>query len=77
MTQEDWEKQVTQHMVSSGWELDRDDETTLGFSFKTRDGGHWVRDYDKKTRAFVHFDAKQRVSLVQTVKNVVEGVKDE
>ncbi len=76
-SQDEWMKAVTESMILSGWLLDRDDETTLGFSFKTRDGGHWVRDYDKKTRVFVHFDATQRVSLVQVVQKVVEGEKDD
>lgn len=76
-TQDEWMKAVTESMILSGWLLDRDDETTLGFSYKTRDGGHWVRDYDKKTRSFVQFDANHRVSLVDTVKSITKEVKDE
>lgn len=64
MTEEEWRETMIVHMNKYGWALDRDDETTLGF---TLDG--WIRDYDKKTRRFVHFNGNQIVNLKITKVN--------
>jgi hypothetical protein len=62
MTQEEWEESITTYMTNGGWTKDRDDETTLGFSF-IEGQSHWMRDYDKKERRFVQFDGNVRVNL--------------
>ncbi len=63
MTQDEWESFITEWMTRGGWVCDRNDETTLGFSYKQGDS-HWIRDYDKKNRSFVHYDGNVRVNLV-------------
>jgi signal-transduction protein with cAMP-binding, CBS, and nucleotidyltransferase domain len=63
MNQDEWEKCIKEWMHNGGWECDRDDEKTLGFSFIEGDH-HWIRDYCKKERRFVQFDGNQRVNLV-------------
>jgi hypothetical protein len=62
MIELDWEKGIKDYMFFSGWTLDRDDETTLGFS--QIDGEeHWIRDYNKKTRRFVQFNGNQEINI--------------
>lgn len=63
LTNDDWEKAVSEHMTKGGWIKDRDDVKTLGFSFIEGDK-HWMRDYDKKTRRFVQFNGNQKVNLI-------------
>lgn len=63
MDQVEWEARVKSWMLEGGWEMDYDNETTLGFSFKEGDY-HWMRDYNKKSRRFVQFDGNQRVNIV-------------
>ena len=62
MIELDWEKDIKDYMFFSGWTLDRDDETTLGFS--QIDGEVlWIRDYNKKTRRFVQFNGNQEINI--------------
>lgn len=63
MEQLEWEELIKKWMIDSGWQCDRDDETTIGFSFIEGER-HWIRDYDKKKRRFVQFDGNQRVKLI-------------
>lgn len=59
---EEWEKSVKDHMSKGGWVNDRNDETTLGFSIE--EGPHkWIRDYNKKSRTFVHYDGNMKINL--------------
>jgi hypothetical protein len=60
-----WKTYITEAMQSDGWTKDRDDQTTLGFSFVEGDH-HWIRDYDKKTRRFIQFDGNQKINLKVT-----------
>ncbi len=62
MTQEEWENSIIDWMTNGGWINDRDDETTLGFSFMEGEH-HWIRDYDKKSKSFVHYDRNQTIEL--------------
>jgi len=53
--QEDWEKSVINYMTEEGWIIDKNDETTIGFS--RQDGIHkYIKDFNKKTRRFVCYD---------------------
>lgn len=63
MTDEEWENIIISWMVQGGWVNDRNDETTLGFSFLEHPH-HWIRDYDKKERRFIQYDGNVRVNLV-------------
>ncbi len=62
MDQAEWEKNITEYMTKGGWTKDRDNEKTLGFSFKEGDK-HWMRDYDKKNRSFVSYNGNQTVNI--------------
>ncbi len=65
MNQEEWEESITNYMTNEGWTKDRDDETTLGFSLE-QGPSHWIRDYDKKSHRFVHYDGNVRVNIKVT-----------
>ena len=70
-SQEEWETKVKSFMEKSGFTLDRDDETTLGFTSNTKcENFEWVRDYSKKTRSFVQFNAKQKINVRCTNENL-------
>jgi hypothetical protein len=69
MTEQQWEKSVIENMTEDGWINDRNDEETLGFSFKQEDGACWIRDYNKKTRTFVQFMGNQLINLKTSNKN--------
>lgn len=63
--QGEWESLTKHWMAKGGWDCDRDDEKTLGFSFI--EGGHrWIRDYCKKERRFVQYDGNRRVNLAES-----------
>lgn len=62
-TQEEWEKTMIAWMTSRGWVNDRNDETTLGFSLRNKDEW-WIRDYDKRSRTFIHYNGNQKINLV-------------
>ena len=66
--EDSWEKTITEYMQNGGWTKDRDDETTLGFSYFEGDA-HWIRDYDKKRKRFVQYDGNQKV-IVRCIKKV-------
>ena len=70
MEYEDWKQKIIEYMTKGGWNLDRDNETTLGFQFPEGDA-LWIRDYDKKTRRFVQFNGNQKINLL--VKKMVNG----
>ena len=61
-----WEASIKRLMLEGGWTMDRDNETTLGFTFREDNGDEWIRDYDKKSRTFVHFNGSQKINLVQS-----------
>ncbi len=65
MNQEEWEKEVMEFMIDGGWTCDRNDETTLGFSF-VEEEHRWIRDFDKKKRRFVQFDGNRKLNLKAT-----------
>ena len=68
-TQEQWEEHTKKCMKQGGWTLDRDDEKTLGFTCKDKNTGDtWIRDYDKKSRNFVHFNGDHMLNLIVTKK---------
>lgn len=62
MLQEVWETYIVNFMENAGWKFNRNDETTLGFSFIEGEH-HWIKDYDKKTKTFVQFDGNQKVNI--------------
>jgi hypothetical protein len=72
MNQDEWEKIIVSYMTNGGWVNDRNDDDTLGFTFK-EDGMTYIRDYNKKSRHFVHYNADQIVNLKQTVDEKLDG----
>ena len=70
-SQDVWEKNVKDWMTNCGWICDRDDEENLGFS-KHEDEYHWIRDYNKKTRAFIQYNGNQKINLVSTKEKIHE-----
>ncbi len=62
LSQEEWEENITKWMERGGWKKDRDDETTLGFSYVEGEH-HWIRDYDKKEKRFFQFDGNVRINI--------------
>lgn len=65
ITQAEWERLITEWMISCGWEKYMDDETTLGFTISEGERT-WSRDYDKTTRRFIHMEDTWRVNLKPT-----------
>jgi len=65
MTDEEWREHIIELMTKAEWQLDIEDENILGFFFIEGDK-KWIRDYDKKTRRFVQFDANQKVNLQES-----------
>lgn len=63
MEQCEWEQYIINYMLNGGWINDRNDEKTLGFSFKDTNGDTWIRDYDKKNHRFVHYNGDQKVNI--------------
>ena len=57
-----WEEEITEFMITSGWTKDRDNKTTIGFK-----NGDWIRDYNKKTRRFIHFNGEQKMNLTKRI----------
>lgn len=49
-----------------GWKCDINTDEKLGFIMPVDDNFEWIRDYDKSTGRFVHFNGKQKVNLVST-----------
>lgn len=64
MEQSLWEDSIKRMMLEGGWTMDRDNENTLGFVFREDNGDEWIRDYDKKSRTFVHFNGSQKINLI-------------
>ncbi len=62
MEYEDWKKYIIEYMTNKGWTNDRDDDSTLGFSFPEGEK-LWIRDYDKTTRRFIQFDGNLRIKI--------------
>ncbi len=67
MTEEEWKDELIPLLEKEGWVNDVDDEFKLGFSWK-KGNEHYMRDYNKKTRSFVQFNANQIVTLVSKPK---------
>jgi hypothetical protein len=62
----EWEEAMIAWMKSRGWENDINDETTLGFSFTESNGDKWIRDYNKKSRSFIHYNGSRKITLKTT-----------
>jgi hypothetical protein len=73
MNQEEWEKTIIFYMTNGGWENDRNDSDTIGFTFKENDKTY-IRDYDKKSRHYVHYNADQVVNIRQILKEKHEEI---
>ncbi len=68
INQDEWEKLLIDYMTEKGWINDRYDETYIGFSFV--EGKHyWIRDYDRKTRRFIHLDGNLVLNLRNSENN--------
>ena len=65
MKQFEWEDKIIKYMTESGWQLSRNDDKAIGFSFVEGEK-HWIRDYDKKSHRFVHYDGNHTINLVNT-----------
>lgn len=68
-----WEEKVIEYMTAHGWTCDVNDENRLGFVFKEDEEHEWTRDYDKKTRTFVQFNGKQKVTLISNNCPIAKG----
>ena len=65
----EWEKDVISCMTKCGWRLEINNENTLGFKHI---GSEWFRDFDKKTRRFIHGNGAQIINLVISKKEVAD-----
>ena len=66
MITEEMEKALIKKFTDAGWKCDRNDENYLGFSFYEDENREWVKDYNKKTGSFVHFNGRIKINLRQT-----------
>jgi len=66
MEQDLWERSIKKMMSDGGWTMDIDNDDKIGFVFMDEKGDKWIRDYDKKTRTFVHFNGDHKINLKQS-----------
>ncbi len=62
MTPEE-ESYLIKSLVERGWICDVNTENKLGFIFPVDENEEWIRDYDKKTKRYVHYNGKTKINL--------------
>lgn len=57
------EKAIIETMVRDGWTCNVNTSERLGFILYQDEEHEWIRDYNKKTRRFVQFNGREKITI--------------